>query len=159
MGDYGVKIAKPGKSVNSTNIDDYILWSKYPPLTFLEKKSVDIVVGTSCDLSDPVIEEVAHDYGFFPLVIGTVQKTAGNPTTRLNQRYLMPSEQFTRIHCDFGSPEVVTFDYKVKLDKIEISYNVKCIIPQFGYDCPLSSQTFQVDLDFYMWELGSAWPV
>ena len=159
MADYGIKIMKEGKNLNSSNIDGYEFWSKYPPLTFLEKKTETIVVGSSCDLTDPIVLEVPHSYNFIPFVIGSVKKTGGSPTGEHNNRYFMPASTFAGINCDVGQSEFVTFTHRVKVDKVEILYNIKCIIPMVGYACPLSNQTFTVELYFYMWELGSLWPL
>lgn len=156
MTDTGFKLAKQDADIDSTNIDDYMVWTKHPPLSFLEKKTVNIVVGTSCDLSDPVIEEVPYDWDFIPVVLGNVRKTAGFPSSDTNNRYSMPAEGFAAIDCDFFD-QLVTFNYDVKEGQVDIRYVVNCIEPMVGAGCPLGSQTFEVELYFYMWELGSLW--
>lgn len=158
MADRGIKQAKEGATIESTNPDDYNFWTKYPPLTFLEKKTVNIVIGSSCDLSDPVIEEVLYDWDFIPLVLGTVTKSAGNPIGDNNNRYFMPASDFAGINCDSGLIPICNFNYKVKSDKVEILHTVQCVLMGIQ-ECPLTNQTFTVDLYFYMWELGSVWPL
>lgn len=147
--DFGIKIAKPGCDVYSTDINDYILWTKYPPITFLEKKTTTITVGSggcSGTLSVP------HDYDFFLLTKVTVeQQGSGN-------RYFMPATDFGTISCGVGDIPNINFTYKVYEDRIDIEYNAECIEPMVGTSCPLSNATFDIELYFYMWELGSPWP-
>lgn len=147
--DYGIKIAKEGADIYSTDIDDYILWTKYPPIAFLEKKTASVTVGSgSCSgtLSVP------HDYDFFVLTKVTVeQQGSGN-------RYFMPATDFGSISCNVGDIPNINFTYKVYEDRIDIEYNAECIEPMVGTSCPLSNATFDFELYFYMWELGSPWP-
>lgn len=156
--DTGLKLVKQDADITSTDPDDYMVWTKYPPLSFLEKKTVTIIVTTSCDLSDPVIEEVPYDWDFIPVVLGKVRKTAGFPTGDVDNAYSMPAEDFAAIDCDFFTQDV-RFNFKVVEDQVEIEYVVNCIEPMVGAGCPLGTQTFVVDLYFYMWELGSVWPI
>jgi len=153
MANYGIKIMKPGKNISSTNITDHVFWSKYPPLSILEKKTQTINVTTS---SYQGTVNVSHSYGFRPLVMGFVTKTDGSPTSGNGERNLMPCRNFAGINCDIGLFQLFTFNYRVLTDKVEIYYNATCVI-MGTEDPPLSGATFKVELYFFMWELGSAW--
>ena len=65
MGDYGIKVAKEGKSVFSTDPRDYNLWSKYKVL------KVDMSGGGTIDVAenDSEIVTINHNLGYNPLVL------------------------------------------------------------------------------------------
>jgi len=147
MSDTGIKFAKDGKTIESTDPDDYNFWTKYPPLNLLEKKTVTITSTTSvCEGT----EVVNHDYDFVPMVLGTVRKTTG-------PRYFMPSENFAPVHCDYGTIPVLRFGYAVFDSKVEVYWMAYCALMGSQY-CPLSDQVFYVDLYFYLFELGKEFP-
>jgi hypothetical protein len=148
MSDRGIKLAKDGKTIASTNPDDYNLWTKYPPLSFLEKKTVEITIGPgNCGYQT---EDVDYDYDFIPLVLGIVSDADGN-------RYFMPAEDFVVLNCDWGLFSSMYFNYKIVDGKVVIEYFGECA--EMGYsECPLSNHVFTVDLYFYIWEMGSKWP-
>lgn len=66
MGDFGIKIAKDGKSLTSKNPNDYIFWSKYNGLSLLD--SVDVSFSPEGATSGSV--EYNHNLGYTPLVLG-----------------------------------------------------------------------------------------
>lgn len=143
----GIKFAKDGKTIASTDPDDYNFWTDYPPLNLLEKKSVVITAQTSgCSGT----EIVSHDYDFIPMVLGTVRKGSG-------ARFFMPASNFDSVHCDFGTIQVLQFEYAVFDSKVEIYWIADCVLMGSSY-CPLSDQVFYVDLYFYLWELGKTFP-
>lgn len=150
----GLKILKQDKSKDSSNIDDYVFWSKYPPLTLLEKKTTIITV-TDSGCSGTI--SVPHSYGFIPLVIGTVKKTDGSPTGDNNNRYFMPAEDFAGINCDVGLIPVLSFNYTTRKDRVDITYTAECVLMGFP-SCPLTNQVFTIELYFYMWEMGTKFP-
>lgn len=156
MGDYGMKIAKQGKNINSINIDDYVFWSKHPSLTLLEVKT-EIITTTSAVCSGTKV--VPHTYDFIPMVEGWVKKTSGNPIDDIGNRYIAPATNFAGLGCDrFGMFDALSFGLNTKKDKVEIVYGAECVMQGYA-ECPMFNQTFQVDLFFYMWELGSSWPI
>jgi hypothetical protein len=155
MADRGIKLLKDGKSVTSTDIEDYNFWTKYPPMTLLEVKSIEI--DTSVEGCEGV-KNVPHDYDYIPLVVGLVRKIDGIPSYDYDERYLMPVKDFTSINCGDGLMPVVSFDYKVYDDGVDILFNATCEIMGME-ECPLNNVTFQVDLLFFMWELGASWGV
>lgn len=156
MSDFGIKITKIGKQNASQNINDHVFWSKYPPLSLLEKKTITLTATSS--VCGAKTREVPHGYNFFPLVLGIVEKTGGNPTADHQNRYFIPADNFTGINCDAGTTPVLTFDLKVKKNTVEIVWEANCVL-MGSESCPLTTQTFTVDLYFYLWELGSKYPL
>lgn len=65
MADFGIKIAKPGKNINSTNPQDYIFWSKYQTLSLYSKITTSITLPAG---SQSAIATVNHNLGYYPNV-------------------------------------------------------------------------------------------
>lgn len=67
MSDYGFKIVKSGKSLDSTNPTDFIFNSKYPTLSIKKTGSVSLTTGVAGP-GEPVLarETVAHNFGYKP---------------------------------------------------------------------------------------------
>lgn len=147
MSDYGIKIAKQGQSTDSTDVNDYIFWSKYRTLPFLFKASLTINANSgSCSGT----EIYTHSLGFKPLVEGYV-------TTRSAGRQGIPvvvTQTGVKFDCS-GDNLSESFDMKIKDNTVEIIYDIGCIIPMFGQRCIDISVSYTVDLYFYMYELGS----
>jgi len=65
MSDFGMKITVPGKDITSTDVEDYVVWSKYGVMT-------TVIAGTynytfPSDL-DEVNIDISHSLGYRPLV-------------------------------------------------------------------------------------------
>jgi len=69
MGDYGIKISKPGKSAFSTDIRDFIVWSKYPVLKIHSSGSGSIAAGGT--------ETINHGLGYNPIAMFYVEALGG----------------------------------------------------------------------------------
>lgn len=71
---YGVKIAKSGKSVHSTDPRDFIFNSDYPTLKIYEENSASLTVnaGSSATLS------VAHGLSFVPMCWVFIELATGH---------------------------------------------------------------------------------
>lgn len=149
MGDRGLKFAKDGYTVESTNPDHYNLWTKYPPLGLLEKKTTTVTIqGAGCSLAIDT-KDVPHDYDFIPLVIGTAEKQG----TGVEE--LMPI--VPDFYCDFTFPVSSSFiNYRVYDDRVQIRSYAACAIMGFE-ECPVFNVTYNINLYFYLWELGSIW--
>ena len=67
MSNYGVKIMKKGKDVTSSNVLDYVFWSKYPSLNIKDRGSVSLTTSIGED-DEPISAhlEVNHDFGYKP---------------------------------------------------------------------------------------------
>lgn len=147
----GMKFAKDGYTIEDTNPDHMNLWLKYPPLGYLEKKSTTITIqgGFSCSLGIDT-KNIAHDYDFIPLVIGVGYRNG------TDDKYLLPFvPEFT---CDFGLFNVSNsfISYRVDADKVQLRWYAACAIMGFE-ECPLFNVTYNIDLYFYLWEMGSTW--
>jgi len=84
MGDFGVKIVKDGKSLESSNPNDYIYWSKYNGLSLLD--SVDITFLAEGDTSGSA--SYTHGLGYVPLVIGRYESGSLTQTLTSNKEIL-----------------------------------------------------------------------
>ncbi len=143
----GIKFAKDGKTIASTNPDDYNFWTAYPPLNFLEKKSTTVTAKPSVKSGTKV---VSHSYGFSPVVFVEVQKQGGT-------KYLLPAQEFDYIACDFGLYQVLQFGYSVFDSKVEVYWTADCALMGSSYGV-LYDQVFNIYLYFYLWELGKTFP-
>ena len=148
---HGIKIIKPGRSLDSENPNDYVFWSKNPTLQLMETKIVEITVGSGGCSGTEIVD---FDYDFVPLVIGRVKQTSAVE----RGPYIMPTGGFFGIDCDGFDIPNTGFGYKVKSSTVEVNYVAECIEPQVGSTCPLSGATFVIELEFYMWRLGSVFP-
>lgn len=73
MGDYGIKIAKAGASINSTDIRDYSLHSAINTLKiFMEgKKTLSVASGQEQYMYGlPTVHNITHNLGYKPMVFG-----------------------------------------------------------------------------------------
>lgn len=147
MGDYGIKIALPTKDIGSTARDDYAFWSKYQSLPLLYKVTEQITVNSGDCTGTHVY---THNLGFFPLVLGFVDSISGG---RQALPFILTSDG-DKFNCS-GDNLSEDFSLKSKVNTVEIIYTINCIIPMFGSRCIDVSKTYNVDLYFFMFELGS----
>lgn len=147
MGDYGIKITIPGEDVSSSTRDHYAFWSKYQSLPLLYKVQQSISVNSGgCSGTSTY----THNLGFFPLVLGFVDSIPAG-------RQAIPftaSQDSDKFNCG-GDNLSEDFSMKIKVNTVEIIYNITCIIPMVGSRCIDVSKTYTVDLYFYMFQLGS----
>lgn len=147
MGNYGIKITKPGADVSSSNRDDYVFWSKYQSLPLLYKVQQSIVVNSGSCTGTHIY---THSLNFFPLTLGFVNSISEG-------RQAIPfagTEPGDKFNCDSDNLSE-DFSMKIKVNTIEISYDIQCIIPMVGGRCIDVSKTYTVDLYFFMFQLGS----
>lgn len=70
MSDYGIKIAKSGKSILSQDPEDYIFNTKYPTLSVKEMGSVSLECEVTGSMDPiPAKEVIEHNFGYKPLFI------------------------------------------------------------------------------------------
>lgn len=157
MGNYGLKILKSGKDKSSTNIEDYVFWSKYPPLTLLDKVTLNIDIDNTNGIPAGGTETYSHGFGFAPLVLAVVYDDT------ISEKFFLPAQDFalTGLSCDGSHILSATFDYDVTTTQVIINYTVYCMAAFMGAgeDPVTGNGTVNIDLYFYMWELGSDWPV
>lgn len=84
MGDFGIKIVKDGKSLTSTNPNDYIYWSKYNGLSLLS--TIDITSLAEGDTSGTAT--YAHGLSYTPFVIGRYGSCSLTRTLSSNKEIL-----------------------------------------------------------------------
>lgn len=64
MGDYGIKIAKPGKSVYSEDPRDFNLWSKFPVFKVAQTGGGSFTANGA----NSGVLSIAHNLGYNPIV-------------------------------------------------------------------------------------------
>lgn len=148
MGDSGHKIAIAGKNVRSQYPYDFDFWSKFQSLPFLFKATLSQAVSSGACSG---IVTYTHNLGFKPLVLSRANSIVdGNiyllPFTNLSDgnKTLCTSDNF-----------VESLSYKIKDNTIDITYDASCYIPQVSQRCIDVSRTYNIELFFYMFELGT----
>ena len=69
MSNYGLKISKDGKSTDSTDPRDYVIWSKYKnPKTYIVGTASFNITDESFSQSDHTIATITHNLGYKPVV-------------------------------------------------------------------------------------------
>lgn len=149
MADYGFKIAKATKNVQSTDPTDYVFWSKYQSLPLLYKVTETIDVDSG-DCSGTHI--YTHSLGWMPFALGFV--TSKITATR-QAIPMFIGEAGNKTYCD-GDNLSEQFTMTIKENTIEIDYEINCIIPMVSSRCIDVSTSYSVDLYLFMFELGTA---
>ena len=146
-GDYGIKIVKDGESLDSTDLDDYIFRSDVQSLPLIEKVEVNKTINSGdCEGT----YTYTHNLGaFFFTQVFLVDKAYG-----IKQSLPFTDEDpFEKFYCD-GDRFIESFDFAIKENSVDIDYNVKCVIPQYGEACPSGSLVYTFEISIYMFELG-----
>lgn len=105
MSDYGIKIAKSGKSILSQDPEDYIFNTKYPTLSIKEMGSVSLECGVTDDgFMEPIPakEVIEHNFGYKPLFIAFTSSYA----SQMLSKYV------------FEAMDYVNLDFSVDYDDI-----------------------------------------
>ena len=148
MGNYGIKISKAGVSVASTTPSDYIFWSKYQSLPLIQKITTTLACGTPCVGT----LTYTHNLGFKAFAI------AFTTSQILGSRIAIPFSYATdgdKFRCNGDNFSEAFTAMRMKVNTIEIDYDVECIVPMVSSRCPDVSQTYTIDIYIFMFELGS----
>lgn len=115
--DYGIKIAKDGKAVDSTDPKDYIFWSKYKSLSLYSKVTTSITLPSGYQSATATI---THNLGYYPVVWAFANDCAGR-YSRLPYGIYLCSD------CDVKSEvPYFRFTYKVTTTTIVLLVNGSC---------------------------------
>jgi hypothetical protein len=159
MSDIGFKIAKAGTTTASTNINDYIYWTKYPPMALMGQAISTVTISGTNYLGTT---SVNHGFGFAPLTLASIEHTDNS------ERYFVPISDWTdTINCpldDFDESTVPkpSFSYTVGSTSVDIVYNVMCYTQYQGGGGPfppIGTDVFKIYLSYYMWKLGSSFSI
>ena len=129
MGNYGIKIAKVGKSITSSDRADYVFWSKYHSRTILISGSTTKAMtdGSSSTLT------LTHNLGYIPQVALFVTTSIGlqvnipfeiyNSTSGYDESVRIVNMSTTAIVLNFnrfntGSNFTHTVKYLIFMEKI-----------------------------------------
>jgi len=148
MGNYGIKIAKSGESLESVDMDDYIFRSDVQSLPLIQKVEVNKTISSGDCIGTYTY---THNLGsFFFTQVFLIDKSNG-----VKQSLPFFNEDpFNKFYCDLDN-FYESFDYEIKENSVEINYDVGCIIPQMGVDCSDSNITYTFEISIYMFELGT----
>lgn len=129
MGDWGLKVSLPGKSISSTTPEDYVFNSKNPANVMIVIRGGSSVVvngSASADVS------VTHSLGYIPVVMLFTELTPGSglwhmgaPLSNAGDVYVQTDSTYT--YCDStyfkvrytnntGSQKTVSFYYYIFSD-------------------------------------------
>lgn len=156
MGNYGIKIAKDGKDINSTNPDDYIFWSKYQSLTLIDKVESGFNIPTSACVGTVTH---THNLGWFPFC--RVFISAGTGVTGLNagEKYEVPfttnggDATFCSVAGNFSN---LSFsNLVIGTSTVSFDYSNTCIGLMQPETCAEEDSDYIAEIYYYMFELGS----
>lgn len=117
MGDYGIKIAKPGKSIDSTDPKDYIFWSKYQTLSLYSKVTTSITLPAG---QQSATVTITHNLGYYPHV-WVFANDCGNRYSRL------PYRNYLCTDCDLKTETpYFNFTYKITSTQIILQISAFC---------------------------------
>lgn len=129
MEDYGIKISKDGKSIESTDPADYIFWSKYHSRTILIQGSTTIL----CANNATTKLTITHNLGYIPQVALFSDTSGGynmkipwelfNPVTGYDESVRIVNMFTDRIEINFnrfitGASYTYTVNYLIFMEKI-----------------------------------------
>lgn len=109
MANYGIKIAKEGKSIYSTDPRDYIFWSKYPTLSLYAKITTSITLPARQQFTSV---SVTHNLGYRPQV-WVFANDCGNRYSRL------PYRNYLCTDCDLKT-EIPYFNLTFKITLTQV---------------------------------------
>ena len=104
MADFGMKVAREGKNINSTNPKDYLIWSKYPNYeVFMEGQGM-IEIPAGDFHYDMVIQ---HNLGYVPQIIVYVSRELHDTGDSSGTRFRVYGK--SEVTDLTGNPEDVSF--------------------------------------------------
>lgn len=155
MPDHGLKITKEGYGKESFLPENYITWTRYPPLTFMQKVTIPLAITSTNGIPAGGTETYAHGYDFVPLVMAAIYDDTDE------NKYFLPIQNLTinGLNCDGDHILVSNIDYDITSTNVVVNYSIYCQAAIMGGSDVAVSGTgnISIDLYFYMWELGSSW--
>ena len=121
MGNYGIKITKPGEDITSTDEKDYIMWSKYP---FMKTYMVGTTSHTFSGDDDTVTIEITHNLNYYPVVWLAIDGPSAEDHT-LNW--------WAEWESSGGDKALRAWQTKVTYTKLKIYYS-ELLVEGSGYD-------------------------
>lgn len=121
MADYGIKIAKSSASqgINSTNINDYIFWSKYETLSLYQKFTTSITLTSGNYYTSLTIY---HNLGYYP-VVWVFARDCNNKYVRL------PYFNYYCTDCDDKTTiPYLEFNYEISNVSVILKLTAKCCL-------------------------------
>lgn len=154
MGNFGLKITKAGKSVASTNADDYVFNSTYQSLMFLEKREYTVTTSSG---SYEGTDTYTHGFGY-PLLVLAYYNGG------LFADYMLPFDESGPVPSNPASKWHQAYDnifFEEGLDMRIKENTIDFLWDTYGSDGggtfpdpPVENREFDLDLYFYNIELG-----
>jgi hypothetical protein len=117
MANYGIKIAKPGKSITSTDPKDYIFWSKYQTLSLYQKTTTSITLPAG---NQSATVTVTHNLGYRPHVWVFASDCGGRYSK-------LPYRNYLCTDCDLKYEiPYLNFTYKITTTQVILILNGWC---------------------------------
>lgn len=117
MGDYGIKIAKPGKATTSTDPTDYIFWSKYSSLSLYSKTTTSITLPSGYQSATATI---THNLNYHPKV-WVFAKDCGNRYCKLPYSMILCNDCDTKTESPY-----FRFTYKITSTTVVLMITAYC---------------------------------
>lgn len=157
MGDIGIKITKKGKGIESTDPNDYILWTKYKTLMAIGKRTDTITLSHGVESGQVTFP---HGFDFIPFVMMYIV-VGGQPT------YSIPFTYETDIYEDYlrwgdSGGERVSEGISAKINGTNLVFDWYAYSwnPQMQDSYPATTYdgSYDVTTYFYNLELGRVLP-
>lgn len=92
MGDWGIKVSLPGKSVYSTNPQDFVFHSKYGSVKIAQEPPNKGVLTATVNGNSTLTVTIAHNLGFIPLAMVFAERKPGTGRYYFGSTYIAPEE-------------------------------------------------------------------
>lgn len=147
MGNYGIKIAKSGANINSTDPEDYHFWSKYRNKSVKTLLSLGVTTTTDTD-SSPVTNSYQHNFGYIPQFMAFV-------VTQINGNYVNCDYEYTTSYGKSGDNQYEEVKAWATSSYIYVSANKYYYTPMSGTWTGLED-TYTFDIILFMEEVETA---
>ena len=139
MGDYGIKIAKAGSNINSTDPEDYHFWSKYRNKSIKTLVSLEVTTNSGTDQA-AVTTSYNHAFGYIPQHMAFV-------LTQINGDYINCDYDITTSYGNGGDNQYETMSVYATSSHIYVTANNYYYTPMAGtYTNIVDTYTFDVIL-------------
>jgi hypothetical protein len=153
MGDFGIKISKEGKNVNTSVLTDTSFDSRYSSLMLLEKKTIEFTAPQGVE-SPYDTETYAHGLGYPPLVMATVDYTAASNTYSNGP---IPYNYTVEPGGAFAGHFLFSYiNIDVTSTNIEVDWEVMEYLPGESYELS-GNVDYTVTVYIYSFKLGSSY--
>lgn len=139
MGNYGIKIAKAGKNINSTDPEDYHFWSKYRNKSIKTLLSLEVTTNSGTD-QPAATNSYNHAFGYIPQYMAFV-------VTQINGDYVNCNYSVTTAYGKSGDNQYEEMTVYATSSHIYVAANKYYYTPMSGtYTNLVDTYTFDIIL-------------